>query len=280
MLRASKRSALLLGLLFIGVFYVSIRLHELPPTLEKREFMPQYFTKPEDADAPWIEQVSWEPRIFVYHNFLTVKECKEIRAIGEAHVSRSLVVGATGKSEENAARSSSGVFFGRQFMVESPLLRVVEKRIADWTKVPIEHGEAFYLIRYTSGQEYKPHLDWFDEKNGKSYIGNSGNRIATVLTYLHTPEEGGDTIFPNAKGGKLSVQAKAGDAVLFWDFTPNSQPDPNSLHGGSPVIRGEKWSMTKWIRAKPTEYGWRKGMSETEIELLDKKDQEYLTQRF
>lgn len=31
-------------------------------------------------------------------------------------------------------------------------------------------------------------------------MGKSGNRIATVLFYLGTPGEGGETIFPNAEG--------------------------------------------------------------------------------
>jgi hypothetical protein len=33
------------------------------------------------------------------------------------------------------------------------------------------------------------------------------------------------------------VTAKAGDAVLFWDFTPEMKPDPASLHGANPVIK-------------------------------------------
>ena len=46
----------------------------------------------------------------------------------------------------------------------------------------------FYLIRYEVGQQYKPHNDYFPEDaNGAPFIGQWGNRMATVLTYLSTP---------------------------------------------------------------------------------------------
>ena len=41
--------------------------------------------------------------------------------------------------------------------------------------------------------QYKPHYDYFfDEEHKKN------NRMATILVYLTTPEEGGETIFPGA----------------------------------------------------------------------------------
>lgn len=56
----------------------------------------------------------------------------------------------------------------------------------------------------------------------------------------------------------LQVQAPPGSAVLFWDFVPVgadwrpgdlAQPDPTSLHGGCPVLAGQKLIATRWIRA-------------------------------
>lgn len=45
----------------------------------------------------------------------------------------------------------------------------------------------------------------------------------------------------------LSVKPKKGDALLFFSLYPNAVPDQMSLHGGCPVLEGEKWSATKWI---------------------------------
>lgn len=46
------------------------------------------------------------------------------------------------------------------------------------------------------------------------------------------------------------TQAK-GDAVLFYSLHPDATTDAASLHGGCPVIRGEKWVATKWIHVGP-----------------------------
>lgn len=43
-----------------------------------------------------------------------------------------------------------------------------------------------------------------------------------------------------------------GDALLFWDLTPDAKEgDKYSLHAGCPVLRGTKWSATKWIHVRP-----------------------------
>ncbi len=41
-------------------------------------------------------------------------------------------------------------------------MRMIEERIAMWTKLPAENGEHFYLLHYGTGDEYKPHFDAFD----------------------------------------------------------------------------------------------------------------------
>jgi prolyl 4-hydroxylase len=64
--------------------------------------------------------------------------------------------------------------------------------------------------------------------------------------YLHTTEEGGETIFPRAN---VSVKPIKGNAVLFYNCLPSGQEDTLSLHGGAPVKKGEKWIATKWLRS-------------------------------
>eukprot|EP01125_Pyxidicula_operculata_P008417 TRINITY_DN2822_c0_g1_i3.p1 TRINITY_DN2822_c0_g1~~TRINITY_DN2822_c0_g1_i3.p1 ORF type:complete len:284 (-),score=62.54 TRINITY_DN2822_c0_g1_i3:64-915(-) len=205
-------------------------------------------TAPKDPKTPWIETISWSPRIFVYHNFLSEAECDEIIELAGSDVERSRVVSSDGNGAESKSRTSFGVFLTEPYMTKSPLLRIVEERIANWTQLPSENGEAYYLLRYEIGQEYKPHTDWFqNDAVGKKHIAGYGNRIATVLTYLHSPEEGGETTFPKIN---LKVPAKRGDSVLFWDLLLDGNGDAMALHGSSPVIKGIKWAMTKWIRER------------------------------
>ncbi|OAY60930.1 probable prolyl 4-hydroxylase 10 [Manihot esculenta] len=207
----------------------------------------------------WVEVISWEPRAFIYHNFLSEEECDYLISLAKPHMQKSTVVDSeTGKSKDSRVRTSSGTFLPRG---RDKKIREIEKRIADFTFIPVEQGEGLQVLHYEVGQKYEPHFDYFmDEFNTK----NGGQRIATVLMYLSDVEEGGETVFPSAKGnysavpwwnelsecgkGGLSVKPKMGDALLFWSMKPDASVDPSSLHGGCPVIKGNKWSATKWIR--------------------------------
>ncbi|GAB2282885.1 hypothetical protein Dimus_017419 [Dionaea muscipula] len=213
----------------------------------------------DDRADQWVEVLSWEPRAFVYHNFLSKEECEYLIELAKPHMHKSTVVDSeTGKSTDSRVRTSSGTFLARG---RDKTIRKIEKRIADFTFIPVEHGEGLQILHYEVGQKYEPHYDYFlDEFNTK----NGGQRIATVLMYLSDVEEGGETVFPAAKGntsavpywnelsecgkGGLSVKPKMGDALLFWSMNPDASLDPSSLHGGCPVIQGNKWSSTKWMR--------------------------------
>lgn len=214
--------------------------------------------KEENKDQ-WVEVISWEPRAFVFHNFLSKEECEYLISIAQPHMEKSTVVDSdTGKSKDSRVRTSSGTFLARG---RDKIVRNIEKRIADFTFIPVEHGEGLQVLHYEVGQKYEPHFDYFlDEFNTQ----NGGQRIATVLMYLSDVEEGGETVFPSAKGnfsavpwwnelsecgkGGISIKPKMGDALLFWSMTPDATLDPSSLHAGCPVIKGNKWSSTKWMR--------------------------------
>ncbi|XP_072988406.1 probable prolyl 4-hydroxylase 3 isoform X2 [Typha latifolia] len=191
-------------------------------------------------------------------SLLSKEECEYLIELAKPHMEKSTVVdAATGKSKDSRVRTSSGMFLRRG---QDKIVRTIEKRIADFTFIPVEHGEGLQILHYEVGQKYEPHYDYFlDEYNTK----NGGQRIATVLMYLSDVEEGGETVFPSAKGNSsslsyynelsecakkgLSVKAKRGDALLFWSMRPDATLDPSSLHGGCPVIKGNKWSSTKWM---------------------------------
>ncbi|KAE9614580.1 hypothetical protein Lal_00012242 [Lupinus albus] len=207
----------------------------------------------------WVELVSWEPRAFIYHNFLTKEECEYLISIAKPTMHKSSVVDSeTGKSKDSRVRTSSGTFLARG---RDKIVRSIEKRIADFTFIPVEHGEGLQVLHYEVGQKYEPHFDYFNDEFNTQ---NGGQRIATVLMYLTDVEEGGETVFPSAKGnfssvpwwnelsecGKkgLSIKPNQGDALLFWSMKPDATLDPSSLHGGCPVIKGSKWSSTKWLR--------------------------------
>lgn len=118
--------------------------------------------------------------------------------------------------------------------------------------IPEENQEGFQILHYQDGQKYEPHHDFFHDKMNQS-PSRGGQRLATVLMYLTTPEEGGETVFPHAdrkvtgpewsecaKQG-LAVKARRGDALMFFSLRPDGTEDDTSLHGSCPTTKGEKW---------------------------------------
>ena len=130
-----------------------------------------------------------------------------------------------------------------------PVIKNIEMRIAALTNIPVENGEALHLLRYLEGGEYRPHYDYFDldTVGGMTEYQRGGQRIITVIMYLHTPDEGGETIFPLLD---IEVKPIKRNAVIFFDCTSDENVDPRTLHGGAPVISGEKWIATKWLHSR------------------------------
>ncbi|GIL89928.1 hypothetical protein Vretimale_17939 [Volvox reticuliferus] len=231
------------------------------PTVGKARKGDRYGTE------PWIETISWSPRAFVYHNFLTEAECDHLVMLGTQRVSRSLVVDSkTGQSKLDDIRTSYGAAFGRG---EDPIIAEIEERIAEWTHLPPEHGEPMQILRYVDGQKYDAHWDWFDDPvHHRAYLVD-GNRYATVLLYLSEVEAGGETNLPLADAIDLSVQSienpspcaarmginikpRKGDALLFFDMdVMGEKGDRKALHASCPTLKGMKWTATKWIHNKP-----------------------------
>ena len=183
------------------------------------------------------------PRVVVFGDLLSAEECAELIALARTRLARSETVETrTGESEVNEARTSEGMFFRPG---EFPVCARLEARIARLLDWPLENGEGLQILRYRPGAEYKPHYDYFDpeEPGTPTILKRGGQRVASLVCYLNTPEAGGATVFPDAG---LDVVPVRGNAVFFSYDRPH--PDSRSLHGGAPVTAGEKWVATKWLR--------------------------------
>ena len=183
------------------------------------------------------------PVVRVLDGMLTAQECDELIAEAKPRLQRSLTVDVEGRHQTDERRTSQGMFF---HLGETPLIERIEQRIAKLLDMPVEHGEGLQILHYLPGQEYEPHYDWFDpsQPGFSAVTARGGQRVASVVMYLNTPEEGGGTSFPKVG---LTVTALRGSAVYF----AYESGDESSLHAGLPVIRGEKWIATKWLRERP-----------------------------
>jgi prolyl 4-hydroxylase len=192
-----------------------------------------------------VLQNMYNPRVVVFGNLLSDEECEELIGLAKPRLARSLTVATkTGGEEVNDDRTSSGMFFQR---AENDLVRRIETRIAKLVNWPEENGEGLQILHYRPGAEYKPHYDYFDpvEPGTPSILKRGGQRVATLVMYLGEPDKGGGTTFPDVH---LEVAPKRGNAVFFTYERPH--PSTRTLHGGAPVLAGEKWIATKWLRER------------------------------
>lgn len=231
-------------------------LHERPPLHPAETGRPNYLAQPSQV-------LSWYPRMLLFPKFLSDEQCDRLVEVAEARLAPSALALRTGDTAEGTRniRTSQGTFMSH---TEDPsgTLTFIEEKIATLTGLPTNYGEAFNILRYKLGQHYDSHFDYFEE-TGYGKLGS--NRLATVLVYLSSVELGGETVFPWEGRDGLARQygmdfkncdmgfkykPRKGDALLFYSMYPNNTLDRHSLHGGCPVIRGEKWVATKWVRNK------------------------------
>lgn len=183
--------------------------------------------------------LSETPVVKLYPGLLAARECAYLTAMAEPNLQPSFVTNPqTGARMPHPIRTSMGTSFGPT--QEDLVIRRLNERIAHASGTRVECGEPLHMLRYTSGQEYKPHTD--------SMPGEANQREWTVLVYLNEGYEGGATRFPRLD---LEVKGAPGDALIFCNVTSAGQPDPASLHAGLPVTGGAKWLATRWIRARP-----------------------------
>ena len=190
-----------------------------------------------------VLQMRTAPDLMEFEGLLSDAECAALIQAAQPRLSRSLTVDVqTGGHELHPDRSSQGMFFER---AETPLIAAIETRIAKLLQWPAAHGENLQFLRYPPGAQYLPHYDFFDpgQPGTAELLKRGGQRVATLIIYLREPEGGGATVFPDID---LSIAPKRGNAVFFSYAAPNASS--LTLHGGAPVVAGEKWIATKWLR--------------------------------
>ena len=195
-----------------------------------------------DRQVPVLLRLQ-RPRLALFGGFLSDDECDALVALSRPRLARSQTVDHhSGGSEVNAARTSDGMFFERG---ELPLVQRIEQRIAALLRWPQERGEGLQVLRYAPGAQYRPHFDYFDPAHpgAAAVLKQGGQRVGTLLIYLQVPRRGGATVFPDVG---LEVAPVKGHALFFGYDRPHESTA--TLHGGAPVIEGEKWVATKWLR--------------------------------
>jgi len=131
-----------------------------------------------------------------------------------------------------------------------PFILMLQRRIDDLMGIDPSFGETIQGQRYAPGQEFRGHYDHFlpSQPFWDSEQKRGGQRSWTAMAYLNAVEEGGTTDFTRID---LSIPPQPGALLIWNNMKADGTPNPDAMHAGMPVVRGTKYVLTKWYRARP-----------------------------
>ena len=197
------------------------------------------------------EQLHDDPVVWVMDDFVTPEECAHILELAEGRIQRAKV-SRLGENAISERRTGSVCWVKHD---ETPIVTEMVRRVSELVGIPVNHAESLQVIHYGPTQEYQAHYDAWDimTEKGQEKTRLGGNRAVTALIYLNEVEAGGGTGFPKLE---LEVDPQPGRMCIFHDLIPGrSNRHRNSLHGGLPVVAGEKWACNLWFRERPYQKG-------------------------
>ena len=204
-----------------------------------------------------------EPRIVMCYDLFTPEECREI--IDDIPMARYKPATGfdmlTSKGVRTDFRTNSTYIDDeyRLSVVQQRLTKLIESELvgsSTYKKGCIEMP--LQVQRYAYNQQYKAHIDFFNNPSGKhKYF--EVDRIASVILYLNDDFEGGETFFTALN---IDVKPKAGSALFFrYDYN-EGMSNMNTFHTGMPVKSGVKNIVTSFIRSEPVSVKWNPKVTE------------------
>lgn len=195
-----------------------------------------------------------DPTLWLFENYASAEEMAALREAASEKLAPAEVSGsAGGYISEGRSGSNCWVPHGH-----SALVRQLAERIAALVGIGLAHAESFQVVHYGPDQEYRAHFDAWEigTERGRRCMARGGQRLVTALLYLNHVEGGGATAFPKLE---LRVNPAPGNLLLFHNCLPGSvERHPHSLHGGLPVLAGEKWAANLWFRERDYRRGTAK----------------------
>jgi len=181
--------------------------------------------------------VAKRPDAQLFSKLLTPTECAYLVTAAEGRFLPSSVYDSKGRLIRDTIRTSDGAAF--HWLIEDPAVHALNRRIAAATSTTYEAGEPLQVLRYSAGQEYRPHFDFVS--------GAANQRLWTALVYLNADYGGGATRFVHTD---VEVSGGIGDVLVFRNALPDGSLDPLSEHEGTRVTGGQKYLATRWIRER------------------------------
>ena len=227
------------------------------------------------------EIISLDPLVIYIHNFISPTEIEALLDIAEPEFRPSKVY-KYGRDDGTNDRTSSSAGLPR----DQPAVLCIMGKAREFMGTMIRDGwddiGAPQLVRYTAGQKFNTHHDWYDSPQwANDGSRRTWNRIASFFAILQDNCTDGETHFPylkpvalykGQKDGNTDMQKDREDRVwhtrdpiwrhhekgglsfrpikgnaLFWiNLHANGTGNTRTLHAGLPVGEGLKTAMNIW----------------------------------
>lgn len=185
--------------------------------------------------------------LFVADDFLPPAVCAAVIELIDRDCQPSQVTDANGdplfRTSESCDLAAADV----------PLVGALDAVLSAFSGIDPVYGEPLQGQRYSVGQQFKSHTDYFDP-GGSDFAracSTAGNRTWTLMIYLNDVAAGGATRF-DAIGE--TIAPKTGKLLAWNNRRGDGSPNPATLHQGLKVEAGVKYLITKWYREQPLGY--------------------------
>lgn len=223
--------------------------------------------------------VSLDPLLIYIHSFLRPAEIESLLDTADPLFKPSTVT-KHGRKVGSSERTSSTA----GLPIEDPAVRCVLGRASDFMGTVMRHGVDEMgppqLVRYTAGQKFNIHHDWYDTPQW-AYDGSNRqfNRVASFFAILQDNCTDGETYFPyigpseedrgnvakqpayeprswtqsdpswrGHENGGLAFRPIRGNALFWLNLHSDGTGHEKTLHAGLPVGSGVKTAMNIWPR--------------------------------
>ena len=212
--------------------------------------------------CPYFTKRSYQPRawrldtelveLYEIPNFLCKAECEEAKhAIDNGILQRSIVTNR--KQADSRTSQTCHLRLETDNTDTNDIVTRIEQKLnrmmgGDYDQVCAEplQGQV-----YGVGDFFEKHTDWFapnTEEYHQHCQERGGQRTWTVMVYLNSVEDGGETKFELIEREFVPRRGTA----LAWNNFDSDGVTPNqwTLHEAQPVAQGKKYVLTKWFRER------------------------------
>lgn len=183
--------------------------------------------------------------IFVFDKFISKRLCTNLLlSIDDNLWTNSLVVCPDKESgyleHLSPIRTSKSLYENLFTDRVKELVADVESKINVNTHLKFATKEGWQLTKYGYEEKFEFHLDCVVREDDPA-----GQRDKTIMLYLMSPEQGGETFF---RALNLYVSPLQGRLVVWDNLLPNGNCNYAMMHAGLPVKKGLKVILHTWTR--------------------------------